>query len=69
MSNVWHGERILLRAIEPEDWPLFRSDGTQNFDDARLYDDLAGSVSIPVDALDDIERVFHCAPRHSRRDK
>ncbi len=39
MANIWQGERVRLRAIEPEDWPSFRRDGVQFTEDARLYDD------------------------------
>ena len=39
MANLWQGERVRLRAIEPENWPSFRRDGVQFTEDARLYDD------------------------------
>lgn len=39
MSNMWHGERVRLRAVEPDDLPLFRRDGVEHAGDGQLYDD------------------------------
>lgn len=40
---MWHGERVRLRAVEPDDLPLFRRDGVDHADDAQLYDDRRGA--------------------------
>jgi len=39
MSNMWHSELGRLRAIEPDDLPVFRREGVANADDSQLYDD------------------------------
>lgn len=39
MSNMWHGERVRLRAGEPDDLPVFRREGVADADDSQLYDD------------------------------
>lgn len=39
MSNMWHGERVRLRAVEPDDLPVFRREGVADADDSQLYDD------------------------------
>ncbi|MEE8337085.1 MAG: GNAT family N-acetyltransferase [Dehalococcoidia bacterium] len=39
MSNMWHGELVRLRAVEPDDLPVFRREGVADADDSQLYDD------------------------------
>lgn len=39
MSNMWHGELVRLRAVEPDDLPVFRREGDADADDSQLYDD------------------------------
>jgi RimJ/RimL family protein N-acetyltransferase len=67
MSNTWHGERILLRAIEPEDWPLFRSEGIEFLDDARLYDDRIPAPSSEQQARERMERRAQGSPDSDNR--
>ncbi len=36
---MWHGELVRLRAIEPDDLPVFRREGVADADDSQLFDD------------------------------